>query len=146
MLARELLDGGQPPLDTVLARGIKIERFAVVLQLARGLAHLDGRLFDQRQRGAELGVEAATARQRLQRATHGGVRAAAVVLVELGARQLRALCQSPAVGEPRALLGEGVRTHRRLSLQRLQLLRLVAQQSSFASRSRALVFELEACC
>ena len=57
VLARELLDGGQAALDLFLARGVDVERLDVMLQLARRLAHLDDGLFDQRQRGGELGIE-----------------------------------------------------------------------------------------
>jgi len=47
MLARELLNGREPPLHLLLPRTVELERLAIALELARSLAHVHGGLLQQ---------------------------------------------------------------------------------------------------
>ena len=142
VLARELLDRRQPPLDLLLARGVDIEGLAIALELARRLAHLDRGLLQHRQQPRELAVESGESPQRLQRPAHRSVRARALVLVELRERGVSACGEPPAVREPRALLAERLDLARP-ELEGLELLRLVAQELQPRVAVARLAFELE---
>ena len=83
VLARQLFDGGEPPLHLILPRRIHVQAFDVVLQLLRRFADLNGRFVDQRQHRAELRIDRCKSAQRLQGAAHARVRAAFLALVEL---------------------------------------------------------------
>ena len=86
VLARQFLDGRQAPLDLLLARGIKVEALAVVLELARRLAHLDAGFLQQRQYAQQLRVERGETAQRTQRTADPGVGAAGFVSERPGRR------------------------------------------------------------
>src|SRR5437763_6060411 len=142
VLARELLDRRQTPLDLLLARGVDIEGLAIALELARRLAHLDRGLLQHRQQPRELAVESGESPQRLQRPAHRSVRARALVLVELRERGVSACGEPPAVREPCALLAERLDLARP-ELEGLELLRLVAQELQPRVAVARLAFELE---
>ena len=142
MLACELLDGGETPLDLLLACCVNIERLAVVLQVPGRFAHVDRSLLERRQQRCELAVETGEGAQRLQCAAERGVRAHALILVELGERGLGAGGEPAAVGEPGVFLGERI-DFTRLQPQRRQLLHLVAQQLEPRVAVACLAVELE---
>src|SRR6185437_3013577 len=106
VLAGEILDRGEAPLDLVLTCRVEIEPLEIMLHLARRLPKLNDGALEEGQKSRDLRIERARAAQRRERAARGGMRARLLALVKVRERKLCALGELAAVDQARALLRE----------------------------------------
>src|SRR6185312_10321501 len=142
VLSRQLLDGGQPPLDVVLALRVDVQALTIALELPSGLANLHRGIFREGDYGRELRVDRRHCPQRLKRAADTCVRIAIFGLVERLERRLRGFGEPPTVHEAGPLLRE-TGDLAFLEPQGLQLADLVFEQVELRLAVAGAAFQLE---
>jgi len=142
MFARELLDRRQALFHVILAAGVHIKAIQIVLQLARRLADLNARFYDQGRNACKLRIDAGETLQGENRTAHARMRAARILFEELHERGLCAFGQAATVGKTRTLLGQLFELRGR-KLQGLKLALLMSQKIDARVAVARAAFQIE---
>jgi hypothetical protein len=127
MLAREVLDRGDPPFDEFLACRIGVQRLEIGAKRTARFAKTDDRLFEHPQWLAESRIESRCTAKHGHRARGQRMRIGAVAIEGQRNRIARCLRKATVIREARALI-EQSRDFVSGEIERFELAHLVAQE------------------